>query len=390
MRADMIQLLTSLASFASGLFIPNLAKDLGASNTEIGIITAMSSATAFIASYIFGRLSDIRGPRILIKLGLAICTVVFFLQVFTDPFFVSPLLANPTLLIAVRALAGFSLGIFPAALTVYVFDRKEGLGRFSSFGALGNALGSFIAGLIAFYYGIFILSSACFLVAFLLSLGMKRDTTPRMKIEFLPRKLLRKNWRIYTQFLLRHTGANCIWVIYPLYIISLGGDKFWIGVIYTINLGTQFMVMLLIDRFRETTLISTDLLLSVVTFISFTLAQNYLYLLPMQLLLAASYATLYVGSLTYLIKNNVEKATSGGILSSVISLSTVLGSLIGGVVSQLFGYAATMYIGAILAAAEFVLYLMHSSETTALTQPIWPSKHLTPNSTQKSFQHTRP
>lgn len=60
MRADTIQLLTGLATFASGLFIPNLAKDLGASNTEIGIITAISSATAFIASYIFGRLSDIR------------------------------------------------------------------------------------------------------------------------------------------------------------------------------------------------------------------------------------------------------------------------------------------------------------------------------------------
>lgn len=370
MRADTIQLLTSLASFASGLFIPNLAKDLGASNTEIGIITAISSATAFVASYIFGRLSDIRGPRILIKLGLAISTVVFLLQVFTDPYFVSPLLANPTLLIAVRALTGFSLGIFPAALTVYVFDRKEGLGRFSSFGALGNALGSFVAGLVAFYYGIFILSSACFLVAFLLSLGMKRDTTPRMKIEFLPRKLLRKNWRIYTQFLLRHTGANCIWVIYPLFIISLGGDKFWVGVIYTINLGTQFIVMLLMDRFRETRLITAGLILSVVTFFSFSLAQNYLYLLPMQLLLAVSYATLYVGSLSYLIKNNVEKATSGGILSSVISLSTVLGSLIGGIVSQLYGYPATMYLGAIFAAAGFMIYHIRNSEKSVLAQPL--------------------
>jgi MFS family permease len=363
LRADSIQLLTSLASSASALFIPNLAKDLGANNSVIGLITAIYSAVAFVATYVFARFSDIHGSRLLIKLGLGVCTVTFLLQVLTDPHFFPPLLANLQMLTATRILTGFSIGIFPAALIVFAYDRKEGIGRFSSFGALGNAVGSFVAGLIVAYSGIFILSSVCFLLSFLLSLRMKHESVARVKIPFLPRKILRRNWRVYTLFLLRHTGANCIWVIYPLYIVNLGGDKFWVGVIYTINLGTQFIVMLFLDRFKEASLITTGLLLSAVTFISFALAPNYLYLLPMQLLLAISYATLYIGSLRYLINNNVEKATSSGILSSVISLASVLGSLLGGVLSQFFGYVTTMYIGALFAVAGFLIYRINNSSS---------------------------
>jgi len=369
LRVDTIQLLASLASSASGLFIPNLASELGADNTVIGIIVAVYSAVAFVASYVFARLSDVHGSRILIKLGLGVCTATFFLQVFTDPHVFPPLLANLGLLTLTRVLTGFSIGIFPAALTVYAYDRKEGLGRFSSFAALGNAVGSFIAGVIAVYYGVFILSSACFLLAFALSLRVKQVSAAGVKMPFLPRRILRKNWHIYTSFLLRHTGANCIWVIYPLYIASLGGDKFWIGVIYTANLGTQFIVMLLLDRYKGSLLISMGLVISTVTFILFALAQNFMWLVPMQLLLAVSWATLYIGSLTYLITNNAEKATSSGILTSVISLSTVLGSLIGGILSQLFGYTATMYIGAIFAATGFLVYRSHQNNNeTMLTE----------------------
>jgi DHA1 family multidrug resistance protein-like MFS transporter len=127
----------------------------------------------------------------------------------------------------------------------------------------------------------------------------------------------------------------------------------------------------LLDRYKGSLLISTGLVLSTVTFILFALAQNFMWLVPMQVVLAVSWATLYIGSLTYLIRNNVEKATSSGILTSVISLSTVLGSILGGIVSQLFGYVATMYIGAIFAAAGLVLYRIYrSNEKTVLTQPM--------------------
>jgi len=356
MQANVIQFLSSFALSASLLFIPNLATDLGANDVQIGIIVAVYASATFAASYIFGRLSDVYSRKLFINLGLGISTITFFLQVLTDPHFVTPFLADPWLLALARGLAGFSLGIFPAALTVYVYDSAGALGKFSSLGALGWAVGTFVAGLIAIYYGIFILSSFCFFLAFLISFTIKRADGPRLQVPFFPKDLLKKNWSVYSQFLLRHTGANCIWVIFPLFITSLGGDKFWIGVIYTVNTATQFVVMRFLDRFEAKTLINVGSLLSATTFLSFTVAQNFLHLLPMQILLACSWSTLYVGSLTYLVKNNVEKATSTGILSSVINVSQVFGAIIGGAVSQLFSFRATMYVAATLTIAGFGLF----------------------------------
>jgi len=145
--------------------------------------------------------------------------------------------------------------------------------------------------------------------------------------------------------------------IYPLYItIDLGGDKFWVGVIYTVNTASQFFVMRFVDRFRGKTLINTGLILSSVTFFAFTLAQNFYQLLPIQVLLGCSWSCLYVGSLLYLMRRNVEKATCTGMLDSVISLAAVAGALIGGLISELFGFKATMYAAAVLAAIGFCLF----------------------------------
>jgi len=353
MKPSLIQFLSSLALSASLLFVPNLAKDLGANDAEIGLIVAVYAFSMFTASYIFGRASDVYGRRLFIRLGLGLCTVTFLLQIFVDPNFAAPPLASPWLLALVRGLAGFSLGIFPAALTVYVYDSAEPLGKFTSLGALGWAVGTFVAGLIAFYYGVFILSSLCFLAAFLVSFTMKKVESPSLHVPFFPKELLKRNWRVYIPYLLRHTGANAIWVIYPLFIASLGGDKFWIGVIYTVNTATQFVVMRFLDRFDGERLIRIGLLLAIITFLSFTFAQSFLHLLPMQILLACSWSCMYVGSLLYLMKNNVEKATSSGMLSSVINIAQVFGALLGGAVSQLFDFRATMYLAAILTVVGF-------------------------------------
>jgi len=355
-----IHFLSSVALSSSLLFIPNLTTELGGSESQVGIIIAAYALAMFISSYLFGRLSDIYSRQLFISLGLAVSAVTFFLQTLADPRFAFPLLANASLLAAVRAAAGFSLGIFPAALMVYVYDSAGPLGRFAAFGALGWAVGTFVAGIIAettSYYVIFIVASLCLWAAFILSLTIKQVDGPRLNVPFFPKELLKRNWRVYVPYLLRHSGANTIWVIYPLYIVSLGGDKFWVGLIYTVNTATQFIVMPFLDRFECKRLIRIGLLLAIVTFFSFTLAQNFLHLLPAQVLLACSWAFMYVGSLLCLMKNNVEKATSSGILSSVINIAQVFGSLIGGVVAQLFSdFRATMYLAAIMTIVGFALF----------------------------------
>jgi DHA1 family quinolone resistance protein-like MFS transporter len=341
---------------ASILFIPNLAKDLGADNTMVGIIGAVYALALFISSYIFGRESDVHDRRIFIKIGLGLSIITFLLQVFSDPNFTVPVLSHPWLLALVRFLAGFTAAMAPAALTAYVYDTKGQMGRFSAYGSLGTGLGALLAGFIAIYWGIFALSSLCFVMAFLVSLSLPRSNNVCLKVSFFPVALIKKNWYVYVSFFLRNFGANAIWAIYPLFILGLGGDKFWTGIIYTTNWLAQFVIMSLLGRFSSRKLLRVGLLLSAVIFVVFTFAQNFYQLIPMQLLLASAWSALYVGALVFLMENNVEKATCTGVLNSALSLSTVFGSLLGGVVSQLLGYPATMYSAAVITIVGYLIF----------------------------------
>ncbi len=367
MKTNLIQFLSNAAMMAISMFIPNLASDLGADNSQIGILTGVFAIAMFSSSYIFGRASDLYGRRFFVRLGLGASAVTFFLQVLTDPNFVAPLWSNLQLLALSLGLAGFSFGIFPAALTVYVYESTGPMGKFSSFGSLGWAVGTFVAGLIQIYWGVFIWCSLCLLLAFIISLTLENTEISHLQVPLFPRQLIKKNWRVYLPFSLRHIGANFIWVIYPLFIISVGGDKFWIGVIYTVNSISQFIVMQFLDRFEGKKLMAAGLILSALTFFAFSFAQHFSQLIPMQIMLAFSWSCLYVGSLIYLMKTNVEKATATGLLGSTTNLSKVFGSLLGGVMSQFFGFRATMYAATGLTILGFSLSKLRLREITEVS-----------------------
>jgi len=57
---------------------------------------------------------------------------------------------------------------------------------------------------------------------------------------------------------------------------------------------------------------------------------------------------LFVGSLNYLLKRNAERGTASGLLYSSSFMANGVGPYLGGVVSQNWGYAAVMFMAAIL------------------------------------------
>ena len=109
------------------------------------------------------------------------------------------------------------------------------------------------------------------------------------------------------------------------------------------------------ERIDERWIVRAGLILSAVAFTSFSFASWYVEAIPIQLVIAMSWSCLYVGSLIYLLERNVEKATSTGVLGSVISGSRALGPFFGGVVAQFAGMVWSMYIAAILALAGLVV-----------------------------------
>jgi len=158
MRLNLIQVFTSASVFMCLVYIPLFAEELDATHTEIGIIGAIYGITLFISSYIFGRATDIYPPKLLLYAGSLTCALFFFLQTFAT---------TPEALGLIRALAGFSTGILPAALISYVHTIGRDVGKFVSFGALGWATGAVVAGVVARLTGdlngIFIASSIFFI-----------------------------------------------------------------------------------------------------------------------------------------------------------------------------------------------------------------------------------
>ncbi len=330
------------------VFIPILADNLGASGTEIGMIGAVYGASLFISTYIFSRASDILPPKVLLYTGFLSSAITFLLQTLAyDPFSLG----------VIRAFAGFSVGIYPAALLLYVYRMKRSIENFISFMPLGWAAGFLLAGIIAVYWKIFVISSLLFMLSFFIALTLP-DTkiSAKKRNGYLSLHVLRRNWHIYLAFFLRQMGANNVWVIFPLYLKSLGANELWIGIIYTLNPILQFFITRRLDKYDNITLIHAGYIFSTIAFMSFLPLTIYYHALMGMALIAISFSCLFVGSTNELLENNEDKGTSAGLLNSAISLSTVAGSLIGGSVLEHYSYHAVIAIGALLAFLGYVVF----------------------------------
>ncbi|UCD92369.1 MAG: MFS transporter [Methanobacteriota archaeon] len=357
MKPSSIQFFSNAGIFASILFIPIFAKDLGVDEVQLGLIIALYSLSLLVSNYIFGRWADVHGRRKILQLGLLLSSLACITQVFAY---------DAITLTLTRVLVGLALGMFPSALYAYVYDSKRRIGKFASFGSLGWGLGTLVAGYLAVFWQVFLLSTFFLFLAFLIALILTPIPEVRLKVPFFPKDVIKRNLPVYVAVLIRHSGACAIWVIFPLFLLNLGMDTFGVGILYTINAGTQFVVMQLVDRFQSTRLVSFGIILSALTFISFTFARNFMEMIPTQIMLGTCWATIYVGSLKYIMERNVERATSTGLLNSVLSISSIVGPLLGGAIVGIavsFGaltsiaYEYTMYAAAVMAVISFVYFL---------------------------------
>jgi MFS family permease len=350
-----IQFAYNFAIVGPIIFIPLLAESLHASPAVIGLIVATYQVMLFAASALFGRLADLKGHKLFIVLGLLISTAVFLGHLWIT--------GIPSMFL-IRALAGLAVGIFPAAVIAYATRGEHNLGRLAGAGSLGYGLGSLVAGIIAGYHQVFLLSAGIFLAGFVVALLALKESRERVNQSFFNAELLKRNWRVYLSFFLRHAGANGVWAIFPLYLERLGASNFWIGVIYALNSVGQAAFMPLVHRWRSTRLIQIGLFASILTFGSFAFSRNFKQLLPLQLLLAFAWSCLYVGSLKYLLETNSERSTAIGLLNSTQGLSGIAGALIGGAVASL-GLPAVMVCATILSLGGAAVFQFKPGATRA-------------------------
>ena len=109
------------------------------------------------------------------------------------------------------------------------------------------------------------------------------------------------------------------------------------------NMIGQFAGMRVVERFNPGRMVQVGLVLSVVVFTIYGVANHYLEIIPVQLLLAISYSALFIGVLNYLLRRHRERGTVAGLMNSCMSLAGSVGPFLGGAVSQAWGYGAVMY-----------------------------------------------
>ncbi|MDD4876967.1 MAG: MFS transporter [Dehalococcoidales bacterium] len=344
----LITLLSNLALETSAIFLPLFAQDNGASTFQIGIMGSAYGISNAVSSLIFSREADKgRGP-LLVRISLGIAVLAFIMQSIVD---------NPIQLILIRALIGFCFGISSAALVAYNFAGGRSTGQFASLGSLGWLIGAILAIFFYDYQTLFRFSAASCSLAFIISLTLKARYSPTILRPDIF-KVIRRNIRIYLPFLFRQLGANMVWVILPLFFASIGANKTWIAILSGINTGGQFIFMMFVEKIRESRLFIIGLLVSAAIFLAYSQVDNYLYLIPIQIILSFAWSSLYVGSLLLLLKNNTEKATSTGLLITIISISATIGPILGGFITQNFGYEILMYVALTLCLVGFVTNLI--------------------------------
>ncbi len=357
-RLAAISFLFSLSVYASSIFLPLYADDLSASKFQVGLIASAYGAAYFGSSFVFGRLSDKYGRLTFVRLGLGLAVAAYLLQIVTE---------SPMALLAVRSFVGFCLGISSAAIMAYVYESEGEIGRFSSYGSLGWFLGCVAAAVVRDYYALFVISSAASGMALCISFTFKEERGKNIQVSVFPLSLIRSNLRVYLPYFLRCLGSNAIWAVFPLFLVSIGATKTWVAILDGINMGVQFLIMRYVQRFSSTRVFTIGLLVSSAVFVAYGLAVHYLQLIPVQVFLAVSWSCLWVGALSYLLGRNVERGTAAGLLYSTTYLSYGLGPLIGGALTQKWGFEVLMYFAAGLTFVGLVLsrILPDSPRTTS-------------------------
>lgn len=278
----------------------------------------------------------------MIMLGFLASAIVFFCHNF---------IANIQTVFFFRGLAGLSIGMVPGSIVALAWGNS--LGLFSGFGSLGYTIGNFLPGILKDNFVIFSTASLFCLTGFLLSLFIKEEKK-KIHVPLFPYQLIHKNIGVYLPFLIRHSAAQAIWAIFPIFLSELGASKFQIGTLYAINPFFQSIFMILMERQESERLILIGIVCSSLTFLGYGLSPNWYVIIFLQILLGFSWATLYLGSIKYLLKNNIEQATATGFLNSVIGLSGIIGPFLGGIIA-LLGIRTLLFSSAIISFVAFLI-----------------------------------
>jgi MFS family permease len=370
------------------VIIPLYAVSLGATLFQTSLIIGIFWGTQSVTTVIMGALSDILGKRKPFIIFSLFGAAVIFL-------FIS-FISLPVVLILLMGLFGFVTAAFSPCVMGAVSElsseaeRGKSLGILNTSTSLGWAIGSVLSGLITdifsflitFYVGCFlaILAGILTLIFFKeIKIDRTKDRDFRtifttLKNQFLPGsgestylKQNGLNWFLVSMFLRysAYWGSIALLTIFFATLVSTS----WIGILLGINMGLQGFLMApigkLSDKIGRKPLITFGLIGTSIVLVLYAIAYDLYLLIATQLLLAVVFASIYTGGSAFVsdVTPKFKHNEAMGFLNSSITVGAVTGTILAGILAELFGLREMFWILAILPLLGTVIVLRKVRET---------------------------
>jgi len=349
---------------------------MGAAGIYIGLIFgAFSISRTFFLPY-FGRLSDRKGRKPFIVVGLMAYTLVSAAFVLTT---------SVLQLVIIRFLQGIASAMIMPVVQAYVGDitppGREGfmMGLFNMSLFLGLGLGPVVGGLINDHWSLratFVCMGVLSLIGFVLCLWL---LPPRREEAVVLRRRPPVGWRVIVSdrtvaglfiFRLAYTaGIGVIWGFLPVLAdTELHLSSARIGVLVMLGVLVSGVVQLpmgkLADKVSRTAMVVVGGLLAGTAMLLYQHAYSYEYLFVVSVLFGIGGGTAMPALMAMAVTKGQQTAAMGSIISLLTmahSIGMFVGSVGAGLLMDWFQLRYAFLVGAILMACGTVLFMMFTA-----------------------------
>lgn len=349
--------------------LPLFARDLGASEADIGFIAAAFTVIGILVSLPAGTLSDVLGRRrVILAAGF----------VFASAPFLYLLVQAPWMLVAVRLYHGLATAIFgpvAMALVADLFEKGRGqsMGWYSSATLIGRFLAPLIGGLLltfGSYQAVYLICGVGGLLALALALRLPERGRPSggrsLAASLADQRaglaaVVRSRAILVTSSAeaLQYFSFGAIETFLPLYALTRGGLPIWqIGFIFGAQLLSTTLSKPIMGRRSDETgrrpMIALGLAVSAAATAAFALSASFWSLLLAALVYGLGLA-IVTSSTSAFVSEEARAGSYGsalGVLSTIMDVGHASGPIAAGLLVAAFGYAPTfLAVAALLVVA---------------------------------------
>lgn len=349
--------------------LPLYIRDMGATGIWLGIIIAAYSVSNSLVVPIAGKISDQKGRKGLLAIGLLVYSVLSLGYVWAG---------TVTHLALIRFLQGIAGAMTGPIATAYVGDLspegEEGkwMGYANAAFFSGFGFGPFLGGVIAEHFGIpatFYTMGAFNLLALLVTVAYLPEVKRRKGTEDSPHPSFKEISRsgtvkgIFSLWLGQAIGRGAIFTFLPVFAAMMGLSISLIGILITVNILSVTLLTplggIIADRFNRKPLAFVGLILFAVSLAAIPLTHSFWPLLAVLLIQGVTMAISQPAASAL----GVEEGRRYGMGSTMsvlflgFSIGMAVGPIIAGAIAQLLDVNAVFYIAAGLGAVGSILFV---------------------------------